>query len=120
MSSKSSYYNGILALGATAVDNGTGGGWEKILGDHAVKLHGRTFHFLPQTGGCGGLEYFTFNAQEAAVNHAFSLNTNLCEYILQNIFHELKENRATSIATDSQRRSLARTDGVNQSTNISF
>jgi hypothetical protein len=58
MSSKSSYYNGVLALGATGVDNGTGGGWEKIIGDHAVKLHGRTFHFLPSTGGCGGLEYF--------------------------------------------------------------
>jgi hypothetical protein len=41
MSSKSSYYNGVLSLGATAIDNGTGGGWEKIVGDHAVKLHGR-------------------------------------------------------------------------------
>jgi hypothetical protein len=46
MSSKSSYYNSIFALGATGVDNGKGGGWEKIHGDHAVKLNGRTYHHL--------------------------------------------------------------------------
>jgi hypothetical protein len=90
MSAKSSFYNGVLALGATAIDNGTGGGWEKIVGDHSVKLHGRTYHFLPQTGGCGGLEYFTFNAQEMLMRHADSLNGNICQSILDRLFSELK------------------------------
>jgi hypothetical protein len=91
MSPKSSFYNGVLALGATAVDNGTGGGWEKIIGDHAVKLHGRTYHFLPRTGGCGGLEYFTYNAQDSLLNHITALNGNVCEYYLKKIFDELKQ-----------------------------
>lgn len=90
MSMKSSFYNGVLALGATAIDNGTGGGWERILGDHAVKLHGRTYHFLPETGGCGGLEHFTYNAHETRINHLESLNGNICRYNLEKIFHELK------------------------------
>lgn len=90
MSPKCSFYNGVLALGATAVDNGTGGGWEKIIGDHSVKLHGRTYHFLPRTGGCGGLEYFTYNAQDSLTNHITSLNGNVCEYFLRKIFEELK------------------------------
>ena len=34
-------YNNILALGATGVENGTSGGWEKIPGNHSIKLHGR-------------------------------------------------------------------------------
>jgi hypothetical protein len=89
MSKKSSFYNGVLALGATAIDNGTGGGWERIVGDHAVKLHGRTYHFLPATGGCGGLEHFTFNAHETRTHHIESLGENICRY-LKTIFHELK------------------------------
>jgi hypothetical protein len=90
MSKKSSFYNGVLALGATAIDNGTGGGWERIVGDHAVKLHGRTYHFLPATGGCGGLEHFTFNAHETRTHHIESLGENICRYHLEKIFHELK------------------------------
>ena len=65
MSSNSTYYNNILSLGATGIDNGTSGGYEKMVGDHAIKLNGRTYHYLPKTGGAGGLEYFTFDALEA-------------------------------------------------------
>jgi hypothetical protein len=56
MTAKATYYNNILSLAATAVDNGRGGGWEKIIGDHAVKLNGRTYHFIPSTGGAGGIQ----------------------------------------------------------------
>jgi hypothetical protein len=38
----SSSYNNILSLGATGIENGKGGGWEKIQGDHSCKLNGRT------------------------------------------------------------------------------
>ena len=67
-------YNNVLALGATGVDNGDdeGHGFEKMHGGklqyqqffanlntcslaHAVKLHGRTYHFLQPTSRRGGL-----------------------------------------------------------------
>jgi hypothetical protein len=68
MSSNSTYYNNVLALGATGVDNGAGGGFEKMVGDHAIKLNGRTYHFLPKTGGSGGLQYFTFDAMQSSLS----------------------------------------------------
>jgi len=71
----SSYYNNILSISATGVEHGPeGSGWERIIGDHAVKLHGRTYHFLPPTGGAGGLSYFTFDALQSAIAHGESLN----------------------------------------------
>jgi hypothetical protein len=72
----SSYYNNILAISATGVDHGPNGakGWEKIVGDHAVKLHGKTYHYLPPTGGTGGISYFTFDAMNAAILHGQSIN----------------------------------------------
>lgn len=34
MSRNSARYNGIFSISATGVDNGKGGGWEKIVGAH--------------------------------------------------------------------------------------
>jgi len=71
----SAYYNNVLSISVTAVDQGPGGqGWEKLVGSHAVKLHGRTYHYLPKTGGSGGISYFTFDALNAAIEHGESLN----------------------------------------------
>jgi hypothetical protein len=36
------------------------------------------------------LEYFTFNAQESLASHVNSLNGNVCQFNLQNIYKELK------------------------------
>jgi len=72
----SSTYNNILAMGATGVDNGKGGGFENNMhGDHAVKLNGSTYHFIPPaysstTEPSGGLSYFIFDAQAAMLSHA--------------------------------------------------
>ena len=77
-SSISSTYNNILAMGATGVDNGKGGGFEHDMhGNHAVKLNGRTYHFFPTTTSSttepsGGLSYFMFDAQAAMMAHANS------------------------------------------------
>jgi hypothetical protein len=76
MSPNATYYNNVLSLGATGVDNGAGGGFEKIVGDHAIKLNGRTYHYLPKTGGSGGLQYFTFDAMASLHSHGTSLNKN--------------------------------------------
>jgi len=97
MNSNSTYYNNLLALGAVGVDNGKGGGYEKLVGDHALKLNGRTYHFLPKTGGSGGLEYFTFDAGEALLAKGVSLNkeSKRGEHIkatnLHKLFEELKQ-----------------------------
>ena len=71
----SSTYNNILAISAVGVQNDRGGGWERIAGDHAVTLNGRTYTFLPKAiaGTCksGGISYFTFDktAELAMADH---------------------------------------------------
>jgi hypothetical protein len=94
--SKSSYYNGCLSLSAISVENGKGGGWERINGDSSVTLNGRTHHFLPSTGGNGGIEYFTFDAEASLSQYGSSLNgsqrygDNVNDRIIRQIYQELK------------------------------
>jgi hypothetical protein len=71
----SSTYNNILAISAVGVENERGGGWERLLGDHAVTLNGRTYTYLPRaktgTNMSGGISYFTFDktAELAMADH---------------------------------------------------
>ena len=44
------------------------------MGDHALKLNGRLYHYLPKNGGCGGLEYIIFDALQSVQNHGTSMN----------------------------------------------
>eukprot|EP01035_Chromulina_nebulosa_P047512 gene47512-64414_t len=37
----SAKYNNILSIGSTGVENAKGGGFEQIVGDHALKMNGR-------------------------------------------------------------------------------
>jgi hypothetical protein len=50
-----------------------------MVGDHCVKLQGRTYSFLPPArqgvGPSGGLSYFTFDSRAALAGHAESRNT---------------------------------------------
>jgi len=93
-------YNNILALGATGVDNGTENrGWEFRFGDSCITLHGRTYHFLTNSSGKGGFQYFLYDAQAAMVKHGNELNNyaaghdNLRIYsnFLELLYIELKE-----------------------------
>jgi len=64
------YYNSILSLGCTMVDNKDDPvdpqKWVRMNGPHAVKIHGTTRHFLPNTSRVrSGIEYFTFHSSEA-------------------------------------------------------
>jgi hypothetical protein len=68
-----------VLLGATGVDNGKSGGWcHDMVGAHSVKLHGRTYSFLPPAkegvGPSGGLSYFTFDSRAALTAHGASRN----------------------------------------------
>ena len=95
MSRNSVTYNSILSLGATGIENGTGGGWERIHGDHAITLHGRTYHYLTTSTGMNGLKYFTYDALEAAKARGNSLNTaqgmRCNTQFLEQIYNELKQ-----------------------------
>ena len=61
---------------STGVENGQGGGFERINGDHAVTLRGRTYHYLGHPNSWkGGISYFTHDSVQAAVEHGKGLNT---------------------------------------------
>ena len=90
-------YNSVLSCAATGVENNEGGGFEVIHGDHAVRLHGRTYHYLPSTKGQGGLQYFTFDSLANCRKYATdALNNTARGYVriipnyLDGIFRELQ------------------------------
>jgi len=90
-------YNSVLCCAATGVENNDGGGFERIHGDHAVRLHGRTYHFLPTSSGNAGLNFFTFDNLANCTDYATkTLNDAARGYqriiptFLENIFNELK------------------------------
>jgi hypothetical protein len=74
-SRNSARYNGILSISATGIDNGKGGGWERIRGPHAVKLCGRTYHFLPTSNSTGGIQHFILDKYTEALMHGNSIQT---------------------------------------------
>ena len=98
MSRNSVSYNSVLCCAATGVENNEGGGFEVIHGNHAVKLHGRTYHYLTSSAGNGGLNFFTFDNLANCTNYATrTLNDTAKGYqriipsFLQDIFNELKQ-----------------------------
>ena len=53
------------------MDNGIGKGYEKFNGmEAAVKIQGRTYHFLPNATQGHGLNYFTFENDAGVDQHA--------------------------------------------------
>ena len=104
MSKNSANYNKILSIAATKVENNRGGGYERIVGDHCVKVNGNTKHFLfsDSFAAKGGINYFTYDGgEERMQNHANELNlsnnltTNnhgpkIIQSVLKEIFEEQK------------------------------
>ena len=102
---QSAKYNNILSIGSTGVENQKGGGYEHIVGDSAVKMNGRSYHFLTTSARkLSGINYYTFDALEDAKSHVDHLNSSLSKLTIdqQNkkkleigfmttIFQELKE-----------------------------
>ena len=96
------YNNNILSIGSTGVENNRGGGYEQIIGDSAVKMNGRSYHFLSNTGRrFSGINYFTFDGLEDAQLHLQQLNNSLSREnllkkklekdFLTSIFNELRD-----------------------------
>ena len=96
----SNYYNNILSFGAIGVDNGRENvGFEKINGNHAVKLNGRTYFYLPNSGYKNkGINYFLFDALHELTEYCDNFNNNsksntdcFREKVIMNLFKELKK-----------------------------
>jgi hypothetical protein len=94
------YYNNILSIACIGVDNGRGGGFEKINGESCVKLNGRTYISMPYSSRKGsGIHYFTFDALLDLENSVNIFNNNMenkfsdshiNKYYMSKIFGELK------------------------------
>jgi hypothetical protein len=111
--SASTSYNNILALAATGVQNYSGaGGWcHDMYGDHAVKLQGRTYHFMPPVtngvGPNGGLSYHLFDARAALASHAASRGQKqnsdgttvdiVKSDILERLYDDMRENNSLAM-----------------------
>jgi hypothetical protein len=97
---KSSQFNKILCIASTGVENnkpadGAGarvGGFERINGPHAIKLHGRTYHFLGKSGRANGINHFTFDGLDGALTHNSSVfgESATDRRFLGDIFNELQ------------------------------
>jgi len=94
-------YNSVLCCAATGVENNEGGGFEVIHGDHAVRLHGRTYHFLTTSAGNGGLNYFTFDSLATCTDYATTTLNNtakgyqrIIQPFLKDIYGELMQYNA--------------------------
>jgi hypothetical protein len=76
---KSSYYNNMFALLSIGVDNGRKGvAFEKIIGDSAVKLNGRTYHYFQNSGNRNcGINYVTFDAVNELTKYGNEFNNKI-------------------------------------------
>jgi hypothetical protein len=109
---KSTYYNNRFALLSVGVDNGRKGvGFEKIIGDHSLKLNGRTYHYFQNSNNKNcGINYITFDALNELKKYGEEYNNNnkkgkddsnnknekdsyeiFEEKVLESLFYELKE-----------------------------
>jgi hypothetical protein len=89
-----------LSIASIGVDNGKGGGFEKINGESCVKLNGRTYAYLSSSTRKGsGINYFTFDALEDLHQSVHSFNKtmdnnksdrNINPFYMEKIFTELK------------------------------
>ena len=86
----SNLYNNKLALAAVGVDNGRGGGWDKINGPHAVRITGRTYHKLFNSGRASGLKFFMYNAEDVMLESVTSPARELNKGLLVRLFKFLQ------------------------------
>ena len=95
------YYNMILSIASIGVDNGKGGGFERINGESCVKLNGRTYVYLQSSNKKGsGINYFTFDALLDMQNSIDNLNSSMNSansnnyvnpHYMNKIYSELKQ-----------------------------
>jgi len=102
MSSKSTFYNNILSIAQTTVDNGRTTTYEQIGGPHSVKLNGRVIHYIPSNKPSDrrGLAYFTYDCSDKNLDdHVDLINASITEIenrvehkVLKDFFNEMKIN----------------------------
>jgi hypothetical protein len=75
-SNSSAFYNRMLSIGSTFIDNKRGGRAETIYGNHAVTINGEVKYYIPKNieGNRGGIHYFTFDGLDQLIAHAEDIN----------------------------------------------
>jgi hypothetical protein len=67
----SNQYNNILSLGAVGVDNANETrGWDRIVGHAAVRLSGRTYHYIPQINTRNGIQFLLDDGSQGLLSEA--------------------------------------------------
>ena len=82
ISAQSAYYNNILSIAQTTVENGNQNKYESIGGPHAVKLNGRVIHTIPRNtkDDRRGLSYFTYDCfQKRMDDHVDIINNKIIQ-----------------------------------------
>jgi hypothetical protein len=105
LSRASSFYNNLLAMCSTGVDNGKQGGFEKRIGAHAVTICGRIYHHFPKvqtTNPSGGLGYFMFDhvSDQFFLNHVNRMNKSSNENI--EIIHDYENTETVTNEFDEE------------------
>ena len=67
----SNKYNNILALGAVGIENAKPErGYDHIVGNHCLRMSGRSYHFIPKSNQASGVQYFLHSGrQEEMAKH---------------------------------------------------
>jgi len=67
----SNKYNNILALGAVGIENAKPQrGYDHIVGNHCLRMSGRSYHFIPKSNSASGVQYFLHSGrQEEMAKH---------------------------------------------------
>lgn len=92
--SYSNFYNNSLSFGSVSVSNNRKGGFENIVGNHAVTINGRTYH---KTHGqksskiSNGLGYMFFDHLDSEIDNA-KLYKNIKSQHLKSILVDMKSN----------------------------
>lgn len=98
----SNQYNNILSMGAVGVDNGRKfkKGWDKIIGEHSVRLSGRTYHVIKPSDAKGGIQYFLHDGRKNALSK-HGRERDVDAYILEELYNELMANNDLCIEFQS-------------------
>ena len=61
----SNQYNSIFQMGAVSIENDKPrGGADHIIGNHMVRITGRTYHFIPRSSSRSGVQYFLHDGRQ--------------------------------------------------------
>ena len=88
----SNQYNHIFQMGAVGIENDKPrGGADHIIGNHMVRITGRTYHFIPRSNSQSGVQYFLHDGRQQELSD-HGREQNVDDTLLQNLCTEFQAN----------------------------